>query len=129
MTELPDTDEEEQTPVMIRRAPRFSSFMVFGALLGLIATLILVSLYPTDPEVGFGATFGFFVLFGVPLGIGIGAIVAIILDRRATRRAIRVVAGKLEVNVKDEQAQETDLSMELSTDQRVVTGRKADSEG
>lgn len=128
MTESPDTAEEEQTPVTIRRAPRFSAFMLLGALVGFIATLILVSLYPVDPKVGVGATFGFFTLFGVPIGLGLGAVVAIILDRRASRGASQAMAGKLEVHVNDEQAPESDLSMELSADQQAASGPDAQSE-
>lgn len=89
--------EEERTTVSIRRAPRFSAFMVVGALLGLLGTLLVTALFPADPAVGFAATFGYFALFGVPTGAVLGALAAILLDRRATRRATEVVAGKLDV--------------------------------
>jgi hypothetical protein len=102
MSEAPqDAEPETRTEVSIRRAPRFSAFLVVGALFGLIVTLWLVSLFPADPAVGFGATFGFFVLYGVPAGALLGAILAIILDRRASRRAATVVAGKLSVRAED----------------------------
>lgn len=102
MSETPhDADPETRTEVTIRRAPRFSAFLVVGALVGLIATLGLVSLFPVDPAVGFGATFGFFALYGIPAGALLGAIVAIVLDRRASRRAATVVAGKLSVRAED----------------------------
>ncbi len=95
----PDAGQEERATVRIRRAPRFSAFIVVGALVGLIVTLILTSLFPADPAVGFAATFGYFALFGVPIGAVIGAFIAILLDRTATRRASEVVAGKLDVHV------------------------------
>lgn len=106
MSEAPqDAEPETRTEVSIRRAPRFSAFLVVGALVGLIVTLGLVSLFPVDPAVGFGATFGYFVLYGVPAGALLGAIVAIVLDRSASRRAATVVAGKLSVHAEgDEQA-------------------------
>lgn len=94
-----DAGHEERTTVSIRRAPRFSAFIVVGALVGLIATLIVTSLFPADPAVGFSATFGYFALFGVPIGAALGALLAIVLDRRATLRASEVVAGKLDVHV------------------------------
>ncbi len=102
MSEQPhDADREERTTVSIRRAPRFSAFIVIGALVGLVATLVVTSLYPADPAVGFPATFGYFALFGVPIGAVLGAVVALVLDRRATRRAAEVIAGKLDVRVDD----------------------------
>lgn len=94
-----DAGHEERTTVSIRRAPRFSAFIVVGALVGLIVTLIVTSLFPADPAVGLSATFGYFALFGVPVGAALGALLAIVLDRRATRRATEVVAGKLDVHV------------------------------
>lgn len=102
MSETPhDADDEARTEVTIRRAPRFSVFLVVGALVGLLATLILISLFPADPAVGFGATFGFFALYGIPIGVLLGAVVAIMLDRRASRRASTVIAGKLNVHAEN----------------------------
>lgn len=101
-SEIPhDAGDETRTEVTIRRAPKFSAFLVVGALVGAIATLILVSLFPVDPAVGVGATYGFFLLFGVPLGALLGAVAAIVLDRRASRRAAPAVAGKLSVRAED----------------------------
>ncbi|HEU4849881.1 MAG TPA: hypothetical protein VFS93_05670 [Terrimesophilobacter sp.] len=103
MSEQPhDADEEERTTVSIRRAPKLSAFIVVGALIGLIATLVVTSLFPADPEIGFAATFGYFTLFGVPIGAVLGALIALWLDRRSTRRSAQVVAGKLDVRVDEE---------------------------
>ncbi|MBX3092185.1 MAG: hypothetical protein KF801_06710 [Cryobacterium sp.] len=103
MTEVPhDADEEERTTVTIRRAPKFSVFVAVGALVGFLATLVLTSLHEADPAVGFAASLGFFSLFGVPIGGILGAVVAIVLDYRASRRAATVIAGKLEVRADDE---------------------------
>lgn len=116
MSETPhDADEEERTAVTIRRAPRFSVFVFVGAVLGLLATLILTSLFPADPAIGFGATVGYFALFGVPIGGILGAIVAIVMDRRASRRAAQVVAGRLEVRVEGEESPAGDTPAEDNT--------------
>ncbi|MEO6941922.1 MAG: hypothetical protein ABI238_00595 [Terrimesophilobacter sp.] len=104
MSEVPEAGEEERTTVTIRRAPKFSVFVVVGALIGFLATLILTSMYPSDPAVGFAASLGFFCLFGIPTGGFLGAIVAILLDRRASRLATQVIAGKLALRVDDEQS-------------------------
>jgi len=78
----PKTDE-----VTVRRAPKIPAFIAVGAVVGLIATLILTSLFPVDPAVGFGALFAYFALYGVTAGVVLGAVVGIIVDRRSVRRA------------------------------------------
>lgn len=78
----PTTDE-----VTVRRAPKIPAFMFLGAVVGVIVTLILTSLFPADPAVGFGALFAYFALYGVTGGVVLGAIVGIIIDRVSTRRA------------------------------------------
>lgn len=93
--------DEERTTVTIRRAPKFSVFIVVGALIGFLVTLILTALYPADPEIGFAASLGYFLLYGVPLGAVIGAVVALIFDRGAHRRSTEAIAGKLAVHVEE----------------------------
>jgi hypothetical protein len=78
------TDPEQTT---VRRAPKYGTFMIFGGLLGLLVTLILTTSQPADPNVGFGALFAYFSLFGVPAGIALGAGIAILLDVISRRRA------------------------------------------
>lgn len=78
------TQPDETTTV--RRAPKYGAFLVVGGLIGLIATLILTSLQPADPNVGFGALFAYFSLYGVPAGVALGALVAIVLDVISRRR-------------------------------------------
>lgn len=81
---MSETPTEQAT---VRRAPKIPAFLIVGGGLGAIATLILTSLFPVDPAVGFGATFGYFALFGVPAGVVLGAVLALILDRVSARRA------------------------------------------
>ena len=82
--------------VRVRRAPRLPVFLVLGAVVGAIVTLIVTATVGhVDPRVGFGATFGYFCLYGVPTGIVLGALVGLLLDRRSVRRA-RVVTAERE---------------------------------
>ena len=81
-----------ETEVTVRRIPRYSRFLVIGAGLGAVATFILTASFPSDPAVGFGALFGYFLIFGVPTGAVIGAIVAIVLDAGLKRRARTAMA-------------------------------------
>ena len=71
-------------------------FLVVGALVGALVTLILTSLFPADPAVGFAATAGYFLLFGIPAGIVLGAVVGLIIDRVSIARA-RTVTVEREV--------------------------------
>lgn len=92
MSQQPETDQ-----VKIRRAPKFGAFIAVGAVAGFIATLILTSLFPTDPSVGLPATVAYFSLYGVSAGVVLGALVALILDRRSSKRAKSVSAVHEEV--------------------------------
>ena len=87
-----------ETEVMVRRIPRYSRFLIIGAGLGAVATFILTASFPSDPKVGFGALFGYFLLFGVPAGAVIGAVVAILLDIGLTRRARTGLAERTTVD-------------------------------
>jgi hypothetical protein len=92
------SDQEPQGDVTgearIRRAPRIGRFLFLGAAVGLIGTLILTSLYPADPNVGFPALFGYFALYGVPIGVALGAVLALVLDRMSVRRARTVTVER-----------------------------------
>ena len=84
------SESPQESRATIRRAPKISKFMVIGGGLGAIVTFILTALFPSDPQVGFGALFGYFLLYGVPAGIILGAIVGLILDRRSRQQATTV---------------------------------------
>ena len=49
-------------------------------------------LQPADPNVGYAALFGYFLLYGLPAGVLLGALVAITLDAISRRTAKRGVA-------------------------------------
>jgi hypothetical protein len=85
VSDAPDSPQTDE--VRIRRAPKYPAFMIVGGGIGAIATYIVTSLFPVDPQVGFGALFGYFSLFGIPAGVVLGALLALILDRRASRRS------------------------------------------
>jgi hypothetical protein len=78
----------------VRRVPRYPRFLILGAGLGAVATFIATASFPVDPNVGFGALFGYFLLFGVPAGAVVGALVALILDRVLKARGRTVMAER-----------------------------------
>jgi len=94
-----------ESVVHTRRAPKFGVFAALGAMAGLIAAMILATVFngTDDPspytQVEYSAmqVFGFIVLWCVPAGIAVGMLVAIILDRTVGRkthemRAVREIA-------------------------------------
>ncbi|MBD7958300.1 potassium transporter Trk [Microbacterium sp. Sa4CUA7] len=79
----------------VRRSPKFAVFLGLGAALGLLVALILTFAFDGTREVSANTgvvytstqVFGFVALICVPVGIAIGGIVAVILDRVLARRA------------------------------------------
>lgn len=86
--------DEQTQQVSVRRAPKIGAFLAVGTALGIIVTLVLTSAFPVDPQVGFGATFGYLLLYGIPAGLVLGGVVALLLDWRSRRRARTVVAER-----------------------------------
>ena len=86
MSETPRSEDR----ATIRRAPKLSMFLLFGGALGAVVTFILTALRPIDPQVGFGPLLGYFMLYGIPAGVVLGAVVGLILDRRSRRHATGV---------------------------------------
>ncbi len=78
------TDTQEAT---VRRAPKLGAFLFVGAALGALVTLILTSLFPADPSVGFAASYAYFLIYGIPAGLVVAGAIGLLLDRRSRRRA------------------------------------------
>ena len=81
-----------QAEVSIRRAPKYPTFLILGGALGAIVTLVLTMSQKADPNVGYPALFGYFLLYGLPAGVALGALVALLIDWRSRRRARLVTA-------------------------------------
>lgn len=84
------SESTTETEVTIRRAPKFPVFLILGGALGATVTLVLTMLQPADPNIGYPTLFGYFLLFGLPAGVLLGGLVAIVLDVISKRRAKRV---------------------------------------
>lgn len=89
-------ETHETSLATMRRVPRYGVFMGLGAIVGIIAALVLTFTGSFEPTPGgavtysAGQVFGFTLLYVVPIGIGLGAVVAMLLER-ATRRRDHVV--------------------------------------
>jgi hypothetical protein len=93
--------------VRIRRAPKFSVFVVLGALLGILVALILTASFPIDPKVGFGPVFGYFAIYGFVGGVLVGAIVALIFDRVLSRSTTTVPVTVDRLQVPDQESRDS----------------------
>ena len=96
--EVPRVTHSPASSVSVRRAPKYGVFTAVGVALGIVAALILATVFDgtSDPspftEVTYSQTqvFGFILLWCVPAGIALMMIVAMILDRAASRRVQKV---------------------------------------
>ena len=93
-----ENERVSSSEVSIRRAPKIGVFLILGAMVGLLGTLILTSLFKPDPAVGFFASFAYFCLYGIPAGVVLGALVALVLDLISTRRARMVTVERDEIS-------------------------------
>jgi hypothetical protein len=111
-----DTDRPDQRPVpapdvvtspdqvTIRRAPRFSVFILGGAVLGFLVTVVIVAVTmgidrgDQQETTGFAGLVGYFGLYGVAIGMLVGALVAVVLDRVSSRRAASLTAERVAVD-------------------------------
>lgn len=88
----------DESVMRARRAPKYGVFAVLGAALGLIAAMILATVFDgtaepseyTKVQYSTGQVFGFIVLWCVPAGIAVGMLVALLLDRTVGRRTREV---------------------------------------
>ena len=77
--------------VIVRRAPKFLTFFIFGAALGVIASFISsaisLTITPSTGGVPVYQIVGFFALFASAIGGLIGLTLAVIFDRVFRRKA------------------------------------------
>jgi hypothetical protein len=88
---------EEQGTVQVRRSPRYTNFMLLGALVGAIAAFVLTLVFPENPDFGRLQVFGFLLLIGLAVGVALFSLLAILLDRIVGRKVHNVRADRLEV--------------------------------
>lgn len=93
----------------VRRSPRYTVFLVGGAALGILAALVLTFGFggtenvSASTGVSYSTTqvFGFVCLFAIPVGVAVGAVVALILDRSLARRTREVRVDREVITVDD----------------------------
>lgn len=91
----PQPDDERRTEVLVRRSPRYFRFMGVGAMLGIVVAMVLTLTFPANAEFSEAQVLAFLALFGVVLFGGLAALLALLLDRAASRRS-RVLTAERE---------------------------------
>ena len=91
----------------VRRSPRYAIFFVLGAILGILAALILTFAFDGTEEKSASTqviystsqVFGFLCLVCIPIGMAVLGAVALILDRAAGRRARSVTVDRETIRI------------------------------
>ena len=71
-----------QQPGKVRKTPKFTAFLLTGALAGLLIGFFLSVIGPVDARYDGSAALGFLGLIGAGLGMLVGGIIAVLLDKR-----------------------------------------------
>ncbi len=99
--------------VRVRRVPRYGVFLLLGALLGVVLALILTFAGDFSPSAALdisyspGQVFGFLLLWTVPAGVALGAVVALILERVGRRHDRTLHAGHERIRVAPEHPEDS----------------------
>jgi hypothetical protein len=85
---------DEVVTVRVRRSPKYGVFLLLGAALGILVAMILTFAFDgsalpspnTNVEYTQLQVFGFVALICIPIGVALGGVVALVLDRIVGRR-------------------------------------------
>lgn len=94
------SEKEDKTTqqVVVRRSPKFLSFMMVGIVVGVLAALIITFAFPNNSEYTLTQIFGFMVLITGTIGATLGLIFALIFDRYFSKHLTKALAEKTEIN-------------------------------
>lgn len=92
----------ERREVTVRRAPKYVPFLMLGALVGVAVAAVVAYVLPGDESFDRGAVFGFFLIIFGAAGAILGAVAALVLDRRSVKRQERAVVEAVPESEPDE---------------------------
>ncbi len=81
--------------LQVRRAPKYVPFLVAGGLAGIVTAAIFTFMFPADEQFDPSSVFGLFAVLLVLPGMGMGAVVALILDRQGRKKSETLVVEQL----------------------------------
>lgn len=101
--------EDHIETATVRRAPKYAVFLVLGAALGIVTAMVLTFTFDgtagLSPFTGLvyssGQVFGFLALICISVGLALGGVVALILDRALRRRTRQVTVDRETIHVVD----------------------------
>lgn len=93
--EAPNEILLEEATTKVHRAPRYTNFMLLGAIVGVICALVLTFAFPENPVYDRGQVFGFLVLACIAIGVALGCVFALVLDRILSKKAATVVIDRV----------------------------------
>jgi len=91
---MPNTPESKVSEVEFRRAPKFLPFAITGGVLGLLFAVLIYALIPVTNRSSENI-FGLLLLSLGSLGLGLGVLVAIIVDLLTARRVSTLKAKRV----------------------------------
>jgi len=90
--------EVTRDEVTVRRSPRYPRFLALGFGVGALMALILTFAFPEVEDFDKGQIFGFLLLVLGAIGVALGAVLALVLDRVMAGHARTVIAEHAEVH-------------------------------
>jgi hypothetical protein len=85
--------KQETVEATIRPVPRYGVFMGLGVVLGVVTAAVLTWIGSYEPSAALdvvypaGQVFGFLLLWTAPIGLALGGMVALLLERGARKHA------------------------------------------
>lgn len=105
--ERPAYIRERVETLRVRRSPKYSVFLMAGAALGIVVAMILTLVFGDDEaasratgfEYSTTQVFGFLALICISVGLAVGGLVALGLDRALARRTREVTVGHETIHI------------------------------
>jgi hypothetical protein len=67
----------------VRTAPRYRAFILSGVLVGIVVAVVLIGVFPDDGRFSTGSVFGYLAVSLALIGGILGALAAVLIDRRS----------------------------------------------
>ncbi|MHA7985156.1 hypothetical protein ACX9R5_05045 [Rathayibacter sp. CAU 1779] len=123
---------ESEQRVRVRRTPRYGRFMILGGAIFAVAAFIVTYSLPQGTGYDRNTVFGFVLLAAVAVGVGLGALAAIIASAATKHTERTVVADHIDVRQTDT-GQTVDLpdlgELPAEADDEPTASRAVDGDG